>query len=145
MVTVKNQAGNINNVSVGTSTTGGTPYISTSGAGASTGVTASNYKVKLELHPDPYKVCDAVMLLTKRMESNIQEFYLTGEKTKFGDFTYAARARIDDPVKNKDKLFILSDTEIQFYWNAYIKESKRALHEEVMARILKADEEDEDE
>lgn len=117
-------------------------YIS-SGAGAS----AQAYtRLQLTLHPDPYTVCEAVMLLTKRMESNIQEFYLTGEKTKFGDMTYAIRARIDDPIKNKDKLFILNDTEVQYYWNAYIKESKRALHEEVMARILKAnDEEDDDE
>lgn len=122
------------------STTGvSAPYISTSGAGAS----AQAYsRLQLTLHPDPYTVCEAVMLLTKRMESNIQEFYLQGEQTKFGDITYAVRSRIQDPEKNKDKLFILSDTEIQYYWNAYIKESKRALHEEVMARILKANDED---
>jgi hypothetical protein len=103
--------------------------------------TIANYKVKLELHPNPYVVCDAVKLMTTRMESNIKEFYMQGEDSKFGDMTYAVRSRIQDPEKNKDKLFILNDTEIQFYWNAYIKESKRALHEEVMARILKSNDE----
>lgn len=96
---------------------------------------------KLTLHPNPYVVCDAVKLMVTRMESNIKEFYLTNAKSKFGDMTYAVRARIQDPEKNKDKLFILNDTEIQFYWDAYIKESKRALHEEVMARILNTDDE----
>ena len=97
--------------------------------------------IQLTLHPNAYEVCDAVKLMVTRMESNIKEFYLTNAKSKFGDMTYAVRARIQDPEKNKDKLFILNDTEIQFYWDAYIKESKRALHEEVMARILNTDDE----
>ena len=108
-------------------------------------MTTTGAYTKLTLHPDPYVVCDAVKLMTTRMESNIQEFYLTGDRSKFGDMTYAVRSRIQDPEKNKDKLFILNDTEIQFYWNAYIKESKRALHEEVMARILMKDDEADDE
>jgi hypothetical protein len=136
MATVRNQAGNIN-VSAGAGTDASS-YINT---GAITSSKLAYSHLQLTLHPNAYEVCDAVKLMTTRMESNIKEFYLTNAKSKFGDMTYAVRARIQDPEKNKDKLFILNDTEIQFYWDAYIKESKRALHEEVMARILKTDDE----
>lgn len=96
---------------------------------------------KLTLHPNEFEVCEAVKLLCTRMGSNIKDFYLTGEKTIFGDITYAVRARILDPEKNKDKLFILNDTEIDAYWKTYIRESKKELHNEVMSRILKSNEE----
>jgi hypothetical protein len=99
--------------------------------------------VKLTPHPNPTEVCEAVHLLMKRMESNIREFFIDGQKTRFGDITHTVRLRILDPEKNKDRLFILNDTEIQAYWNKYIEESKKELHREVMARILSAGEREE--
>lgn len=95
-------------------------------------------RLQLTLHPNPTEVCEAVHLLMKRMESNIREFFIDGQKTRFGDITHTVRLRILDPEKNKDRLFILNDTEIQAYWNKYIEESKKELHREVMARILSA-------
>lgn len=95
-------------------------------------------KLKLTLHPNPNEVCEAVKLLMKRMESNVREFFIDGEKTRFGDFTHAVRLRIQDPEKHKDRLFILNDTEIQTFWDKFIVESKKELHREVMSRILGA-------
>lgn len=100
--------------------------------------------VRLTPHPNPTEVCEAVQLLVKRMESNIREFFIEGQKTRFGDFTHTVRQRILDPERNKDRLFILNDTEIQTYWNKFIEESKKELHREVMARILNAGEREDD-
>lgn len=80
--------------------------------------------------------CEAVMLLIDRMETHYDEFRLEGT-SKWGHLMSIVRRRVLD--KDENALIILDDFECEMLWGKFRAAGKKQLHNYVMEKILKGD------
>lgn len=77
--------------------------------------------------------CEAVMLLTQRMETHPDEFALEGS-SKWGHLMSIIKRRVVD--KDSNAFIILEDFECEMLWGKFKVAGKKQLHSFVMEKIL---------